>query len=150
MTDHESEKLLSTSERFIPESHITCPKPIATVAQLPWGIARAHFCTNLSGMSLGHLRSLGKKDFLKSKPFEKKKVLRQLYFFFLSFFFPHWVNVTVEKDLSHPVNHLREARGLNPSYSQAPQTNEPHRIGNVILKMRSKVRWVAGSHGIST
>lgn len=112
MTDHESEKLLSTSD----ESPIICPKPIATVAQLPWGIARAHFCTNLLGMSLGHLRSLGKKDFLKCKPFEKtKRVTAAL--FFLSFFFPPWVNVTVEKDLSHPVNHLREALGLNPSYS---------------------------------
>lgn len=59
------------------------------------------------------------------------------------------MNVTVEKDLSHPVNHLAEARGLNPSYSLAPQTNNPHRIGNVILKMCLKVRRGAGSHGIS-
>lgn len=99
---------------------------------------KSMFCTNLCGMSLGHLRSWGKKDFPKCEPFQTKKKCSSSFIF--SFFLSPWVNVTVEKDLSHPVNHLGEARGLNPSYSLAPQTNNPQWIENVILKMCLKVR----------
>lgn len=70
-------------------------------------------------------------------------MLRLLYFLFLSF--SPWLNVTVEKDLSHPVNHLCEARGLCPPCSRPPQTDDPHTMGDVIPKTRFKVGRGAGS-----